>query len=66
AVDYLFVYWPESRLPFLERESSLTVLRVVNFIAVADLWLTRALPKWWARRIAATWSRAEREKFKPR
>jgi hypothetical protein len=65
AVDYLFIHWPDSRMPFLEREASLVFLRGVNVIAVADLWLTRALPKWWAKRIAETWSRAEREKFKP-
>lgn len=64
AIDYLFIHWPESRMPFMEREASLVFLRVVNFVAVADLWLTRALPKWWARRIAGTWSRVERDRFK--
>ncbi|HYI11225.1 MAG TPA: hypothetical protein VEK57_19370 [Thermoanaerobaculia bacterium] len=63
AVDYLFVHWPDSRIPFLDRDSSLALLRAVNVVAVADLWLTRALPKWWARRIAGTWSRTERERF---
>lgn len=66
SVDYLFVYWPESRMPFLDRQGSLALLQGVNVIAVADLWLTRALPKWWAKRIAGTWSRTEREKFKVR
>lgn len=64
AVDYLFVHWPDSRMPFMDRDSSLAFLRAVNFVAVADLWLTRALPKWWARRIATTWSRSERERFR--
>ena len=64
AVDYLFIYWPDSRMPFMEREASMAFLRAVNFVAVADLWLTRALPKWWAKRIAGTWSRVEREKFR--
>jgi hypothetical protein len=66
AVDYLFIYWPESRLPFLDRLSSLTVLRWVNVLLVADLWLMRALPKWWARRISETWCRSERERFTPK
>jgi hypothetical protein len=48
----------------MDRDSSLSFLRCVNFVAVADLWLTRALPKWWAKRIAGTWSRIEREKFR--
>lgn len=64
AVDYLFVHWPESRLPFMDRATSLDALRVVNLLIVADLWLTRAVPKWWARKIAGTWSRRERERFR--
>ena len=66
SVDYLFVHWPESRMPFLDRDASLALLRAVNVIAIADLWLTRALPKWWAKRIAGTWSRAERARFRTR
>ena len=64
AVDYLFMHWPSSRFPFLDRGHSLTFLRGVNFVIVAEMWLARALPKWWARRIAGTWSRRERERFK--
>ena len=63
AVDYLFVHWPHSRIPFADRATSLMVLRGVNALIVADLWLTRALPKWTAKRIASTWCRSEREKF---
>lgn len=63
AVDYLFVHWPESRMPFMDREASLAFLRGMNVVIVAHVWLARALPKWSARRIAATWCRAEREKF---
>jgi hypothetical protein len=64
AVDYLFGHWPDSRLPFLDRMQSLAFLCGVNLLVVADFWLSRALPKWWARRIAGTWSRRERERFK--
>jgi hypothetical protein len=63
AVDYLFLHWPESRVPLLGRASSLTFLRGMNALILGHLWLTRALPKWTARRIAATWTRNEREKF---
>jgi hypothetical protein len=66
AIDYLFMHWPESRMPFLDRQASLTFLRWVNAGVVADLWLMRALPKWWARRIAGTWCRAERDRFNPK
>jgi hypothetical protein len=63
AVDWMFLRWPEARLPFLDRGDSMMVLRVANALAIAELWLTRALPKWTARRIASTWCRSEREKF---
>lgn len=63
AVDYLFVHWPESRMPFLDRDASLAFLRGVNLAFVGHLWLVRALPRWWAKRIATTWCRSEREKF---
>lgn len=63
AVDLLFVRWPESRVPFLDRGETLSLLRGVNALLVADLWLSRALPKWHARRIAGTWSRREKDRF---
>jgi hypothetical protein len=64
AVDYLFVYWPESRLPFLNRAESLTFLRAVNAFVLVDVFLSRAMPRWAAKRIASTWCRSEREKFR--
>jgi len=63
AVDWLFMHWPESRLPFADRTLSLTMLRGMNAGFVAHLWLSRALPRWSARRVATTWCRSEREKF---
>jgi hypothetical protein len=63
GVDYLFVRWPDSRLPFLERGASLAFLRGVNLAMAGHLWLARAFPKWWAKRIATTVS-LEREKFR--
>jgi hypothetical protein len=63
AVDYLFVYWPESRVPFLDRAESLSFLRWMNALIFLHVWLSRAVPKWSAKRIASTWCRAERERF---
>jgi hypothetical protein len=63
AVDWLFVHWPESRLPLADRSHTLTILFGVNVLLVADVWLTRTLPRWRARVVAATWCRSEREKF---
>ena len=63
CVDYLFVHWPSTRMPFADRHASLALLRGVNVAMVSHLWLMRVLPKWWAKRISATWCRSEREKF---
>jgi len=63
AVDWLFAHWPDSRLPFADRTLSLTMLRGMNVGFAAHLWLARALPRWSARRVAATWCRSERERF---
>jgi len=63
AVDWLFAYWPESRIPFLDRGQSLSFLRGMNALLIAHVWLSRAVPKLWAKRIAATWCRSERERF---
>jgi len=66
GVDWLFLRWPESRLPFAGREQSLMLLLGVNAAIGTHLWLVRALPRWTARRVAATWCRREREKFQRR
>ena len=66
AVDYLFLRWPESHVPYMDRAHSLVALQAINLVIVADVWLTRALPMWTARRIASTWCRSEREKFQRR
>jgi hypothetical protein len=63
AVDWLFIYWPDSRMPFLERAESLSMLRGVNVAILAHVWLARTWPRWTAKRIASTWCRSEREKF---
>ena len=63
GVDYLFTRWPESRMPFLDRGASLALLRGMNLAIVTHVWLTRALPKWWAQRIASTWCASERQRF---
>lgn len=63
AADALFIHWPDARLPFADRGQSLTLLWGMNALLLADLWLRRAIPRWWARRVAATWCRSEREKF---
>ena len=63
AVDWLFIHWPDSRLPFAGREESVAFLRGANIILFAHVWLSRMVPRWRARIVANTWCRAEREKF---
>ncbi len=64
GVDYLFIRWPEMRMPFLDRDRSLTLLEATNVAIGLHFWLTRmVLPRWSAKRIAATWSRAEQRRF---
>jgi hypothetical protein len=64
AVDYLFLRWPEARVPMLDRVQSLRVVEATNAIVAVHLWAARfLLPKWGAWRAASTWSRTEREKF---
>ena len=66
AVDVLFIRWPESRLPTLTRIESLAFLQAANAAIVAHVWMSRAMPKWWARKVASTWCRSEQEKFERR
>jgi hypothetical protein len=66
AVDYLFVRWPDARMPFANRGESLALLELVNGFILTHVALVRALPRWSARRIAATWCLTERRKFRTR
>ena len=61
-VDALFVQWPDARIPALGRDASLLVLAIVNVLMFTTMWLTRAVPRWKARRVAATWTAAERRR----
>ena len=63
CVDWLFQNWPTTHIPLLDRADSLVLLGIVNAAAVAQIWATRAVPRWRARRIAATWSVSERRRF---
>jgi len=66
GVDYLFIHWPSTHLPLMDRQHSLMLVGAINGLSIAWLWLSRALPLWTARRIAATWSAAERRRFERR
>jgi hypothetical protein len=63
AVDTLFLRWPSARVPMLDRHQSLLLLVAVNLALLTYLWASRKMPQWSARRVAATWSDAERQRL---
>jgi hypothetical protein len=63
GVDYLFVRWPSTHFPFIDRHSSLLLVAALNGASFAWLWIARVMPRWSARRIAATWSATERRRY---
>jgi hypothetical protein len=63
AVDWLFQNWPSTHIPLLDRIDSLTLLGIVNMVTIAHVWACRAVPRWRAYRISATWCARERERF---
>ena len=65
SVDALFLHFPSTHIPMLDRHDSLLLLGAVNGAMVAWLWLARVLPRLFARRIASSWSVAERSRTLP-
>jgi hypothetical protein len=63
GVDALFIRWSHAHIPLLDRAESLLVLAIANLALIVYVWSVRTLPKWRARRLAATWSDAERNRF---
>jgi hypothetical protein len=62
-VDYLFVSWPRTHVPFLTRHDSLIILVSANALFLTWAVMARNLPRWRAQRIASTWSSNERTRF---
>jgi hypothetical protein len=62
SVDWLFQNWPSTHIPLLGRIDSLVLLGIVNAATIAHIWASRAVPRWRARRISATWSPTERRR----
>jgi hypothetical protein len=63
CVDGLFLRWPHAHVPFLDRGDSTMVVVGLNVMLIGYLWLARSIPRWTARRVATTWSLAERTRF---
>ncbi|HVR41902.1 MAG TPA: hypothetical protein VMS56_00540 [Thermoanaerobaculia bacterium] len=64
VIDLVFLLWAEARLPLLDRDGTLVILLAANALIVAGYVKTRLIPRWRARRIAATWSVEERSRFR--
>lgn len=63
AVDFLFLHWPSTHVPLLDRKTSVIVLLAANSVAITSACLSRLVPPWSARRTASTWCAAERRRF---
>jgi hypothetical protein len=63
GVDALFIRWSHAHIPLLDRAETMLVLAIANLALIVYVWSARTLPRWRARRLAATWSSAERNRF---
>lgn len=63
GVDALFIRWSHAHIPLLDRAESMVILAIANLALIVYVWSVRTLPRWRARRLAATWSAAERNRF---
>ncbi|MGH9457947.1 MAG: hypothetical protein ACRD2J_09950 [Thermoanaerobaculia bacterium] len=63
-INLMFLLWPSAEVPLLDRDGTLALLLLVDAAAIAGWFRTRVLPVLRARRIAGTWSEAERARFR--
>ena len=63
GVDYVFLNWPSTHIPSLDRDGSLLFVAALNGVVVTHMVMSRLTPKWAARRIASTWCLRERSRF---
>src|SRR5688572_11034469 len=63
VLNLLFILWSRAQLPFVGRDGTMLVLLASNALLVGGYFRSRILPRITARRIAATWSPEERQRF---
>lgn len=62
VLDAFFFLWPATHIPTMSRRASALVLILVHALVVTHIITSRIFPKWRARKIASTWSEAEKHK----
>lgn len=62
VLDLFFFLWPAAHIPAMSRGASAVVLIIVHALVFTHIITSRIFPKWRARKIASTWSEAERSK----
>ena len=62
VLDAFFFLWPATHIPTMSRRASALVLILVHALVITHIITSRVFPKWRARKIASTWSEAEKHK----
>lgn len=62
VLDTFFFLWPVTHIPTMSRGTSAVVLIVVHALVFTHIITSRIFPRWRARKIASTWSEAEKHK----
>ncbi|HUJ14171.1 MAG TPA: hypothetical protein VL284_10330 [Thermoanaerobaculia bacterium] len=63
GVDTFFIRWRHAHVPGIDREHTAIVIAAANALVIGYMWSARALPRWRAWRVSATWSATERRRF---
>jgi hypothetical protein len=63
GLDYYYMTRNVVHLPWLQRDSTGVVLAAFHAAVITQMFLTRVIPQWRAKRIARTWRLAERTRF---
>lgn len=63
GVDWIFLHWPYTHVPSMDRPHSVLVVALLNAALLTHIIVVRTFPRWSARRIAATWCLPERARF---
>ena len=63
-VDLLFVSWEQATVPFLTRDTTVSLLLLLHAFVAASVFTSRILPSLTARRVAWTWRSPERQRVR--